>query len=94
VKDINGRRRAEFSDDDYEYFARLRDELARGPKGMCDALEYAPLDDIEKRIEEAKQRGRVYGTVHGGDIRRIESSPETGRPGKGNGLRLVHNLGE
>lgn len=55
MKDINGRR-ARFTDPDPEYFARLRDELARGPKGMCDSLEYAPLDEDEKRIAALKAK--------------------------------------
>lgn len=83
----------EFSDEDHEYFTRLRNELARGPKGMCDALEYAPLDPVERIIEETRQRlkdriariqsgeewekkdgvtRKVYGTVHGSDIRRVD----------------------
>ena len=52
MKDLNGRRRAEFTQADREYFARLREDLVRGPKGMCDPIEYAPLNDEEKRIEK------------------------------------------
>jgi hypothetical protein len=76
MKDIR-RGRAEFTQADHEYFARLRQELAKGPFGMCDALEYAPLDEYEKRIEaalaEKRERKRPeYGTVHGSDIRRVD----------------------
>jgi hypothetical protein len=85
VKDIRGRKRAELTDEDHEYFARLRQELARGPKGMCDPLEYAPLDSTEQVIEELRQNlrakidkitGRGNATVHGSDIRRVGTSGE------------------
>jgi hypothetical protein len=78
VKDIRGRKRAEFTDDDYQYFARLREELARGPKGMCDVLEYAPLDDTEKLVEELKGQYE-RGIVHGSDIRAVGTAAEDNR---------------
>ena len=65
MKDIRGRKRAGLTDDDHQYFARLREELARGPKGMCDALEYAPLDEDEKRIETLK--GKIRELREGSD---------------------------
>jgi hypothetical protein len=93
MKDINGRRRAQFTQADHEYYARLRDELARGPKGMCDPLEYAPLDENERRILELKEKGlrdklhdkmdkltgRTYGTVHGSDIRSVGETDQDNR---------------
>ena len=75
MKDIRGRKRAEFTDDDYQYFARLREELARGPKGMCDLIEYAPLDEQEKLVEELKGQYE-RGIVHGSDIRAVGTTTE------------------
>jgi hypothetical protein len=98
MKDINGRRRAEFTQEDHEYFARLRDDLARGPKGMCDPIEYAPPDEIEqaiaakrellikKIVERKAAEGKVYGSVHGSDIRRTGSSAEPSGDGQETGL--------
>lgn len=58
----------------YEYYNRLRAELARGPFGMCDVLEYAPLDEQEKLVEEMKGQYQ-RGLVHGSDIQRTGTDP-------------------
>jgi hypothetical protein len=95
VKDIRGRKRAEFTDDDYQYFARLREELAKGPKGMCDLLEYAPLDETEQAVEMLKGQYE-RGIVHGSDIRAVEPATETNRQSlrkPSDGLRLDARMG-